>query len=226
MVPVQPFAFLLLEDGTRDSILLCRREGKGPSRPTETSTEPCFSRPPCARAQASREQDLDHCKKTASAFGRETRKPRMTTLKAHGPAADTAAFLAGGPVTRFHDGSPETTSQQCPRQVGRQVAPRKFYLVFFLGVVAPPFLVDLLLLPVLATASSTPFKDNATPMRPMTTAINMTLLKLLTSISMPPAQGCGRTTHDHRKTRVNCPYALGCAYNIGAILLLYVRMGD
>lgn len=130
----------------------------------------------------------------------------MTANKAPGFMAETAAFLAGGPVMAFHNRSPYTLSQQSPRQAGRQASrqtgrqaggPLQVYLVFFLGVVAAPFLVDLLLLPILATASSTPFSDSATPMRPMTTAINITLLKLLTSISMPPAHGCG--AHDDRK---------------------------
>lgn len=77
-------------------------------------------------------------------------------------------------------------------EAGRQAGSflQVYYFIFFLGVVAPPFLLDLLLLEVLNAASSTLPNDNATPTRPMTTAINITLLKFLTSISMPPAHGC------------------------------------
>lgn len=84
---------------------------------------------------------------------------------------------------------------EADRQAGG--SPQQVYFVFFLGVAAPLLLLDLLLLPDLAAASSTLLNDNATPTRPMTTAINMTLLKFLTSISMPPAHGCG--IHHHRK---------------------------
>lgn len=70
------------------------------------------------------------------------------------------------------------------------------YFVFFLDGVVAPFLIVLALPAVLANAaSSMPPIDNANPMRLMRIAINNTLLKLFTSISISPAVTTAHTTY-------------------------------